>query len=124
MKKYNEDGIVVIELIGTEGEVETYDLNNLLDIFCRCAGEQLYFDDVKKTFDEFWEGDTVRTLDDFYKMAKEEAFKLENVRKFLTEYEELCKKYNFSLSHQDGHGSFIIEHYSQSNIDWVKDAAK
>jgi hypothetical protein len=72
MKKYDENGITVIELLGTEGEVETYDLNNLLDIFCRCAGEQLSFENVEKTFNEFWEGDTVRTLSEFYVEAKGE----------------------------------------------------
>ncbi len=72
MEKYDENGISVIELIGTEGEVETYDLNNMYDIFCRCAGEQLSFENVEKTFNEFWEGETIRTLSEFYKMAKEE----------------------------------------------------
>lgn len=44
------------------------------------------------------------------------------IENFLKEYEELCKKYNISLSHEDGHGNFIIEKYHQSNIEWVKNS--
>lgn len=44
------------------------------------------------------------------------------VLNFLSEYTELCKKHNMSLSHQDGEGAFIIESYKDYNIDWVADA--
>ena len=41
---------------------------------------------------------------------------------FLQDIEEICKKYHLSISHEDGHGSFIIEKYSDYNIQWLKDA--
>ena len=44
------------------------------------------------------------------------------VIKFLQEIEEVCKKYHLSISHEDGHGSFIIEKYSDYNIEWIKEA--
>lgn len=42
--------------------------------------------------------------------------------KFLEEIEAICKKYDFSISHEDWQGGFEIEKYSQSNIDWLKEA--
>ena len=42
--------------------------------------------------------------------------------KFFDEIEEICKKYNLSISHEDTHGSFVIEKHNQSNIDWLKSA--
>lgn len=41
---------------------------------------------------------------------------------FLSEYKELCIKYNISLSHEDGWGSFLFENYDKSNIQWLKDS--
>jgi len=41
---------------------------------------------------------------------------------FLQDIEEICKKYHLSISHEDGHGSFIIEKYSDYNMQWLKDA--
>lgn len=46
----------------------------------------------------------------------------EKIKKFFIEYEELCRKHGVSLSHEDYHGSFIVEEFSTDNIDWVKDA--
>ena len=46
-----------------------------------------------------------------------------SVEAFLDEYEALCKKHNFSLSHEDGHGGFEIEPFDQSNIAWVRAAS-
>ena len=43
-----------------------------------------------------------------------------NVNCFLNEYEELCKQWGLSLSHEDGHGAFIVEEFSESNIQWVQ----
>lgn len=31
------------------------------------------------------------------------------------------KKYNLSISHEDGHGAFIIEKYDEYNIKWLRD---
>lgn len=44
------------------------------------------------------------------------------IKNFFNEYEELCKKYNFSLAHEDCQGGFILEEFDEYNIDWVKGA--
>lgn len=44
------------------------------------------------------------------------------IEKFLKEIDETCKKYNLSISHEDTHGSFIIEEYSKENIEWLRQA--
>lgn len=45
----------------------------------------------------------------------------EEVIKFLNEIDNICKKYNFSISHEDSHGAFILEKYDDYNIRWLKD---
>ena len=45
----------------------------------------------------------------------------EEVENFLNEIDNICKKYNFSISHEDGQGGFIIEKYDSYNIRWLKD---
>lgn len=44
-----------------------------------------------------------------------------SVIKFLNEIDNICKKYNFSISHEDSHGGFILEKYNEYNINWLKD---
>lgn len=34
----------------------------------------------------------------------------------------LCKKYNITISHEDGQGSFIIEDFNEENIKWIVNA--
>jgi hypothetical protein len=41
---------------------------------------------------------------------------------FINDIEEVCKKHSLSISHEDGHGSFIIEEYKESNIKWLSQA--
>ena len=41
---------------------------------------------------------------------------------FIDEIISVCKKHNFSISHEDYHGSFEIETYNDNNIKWLKDA--
>ena len=41
---------------------------------------------------------------------------------FFNEVDKICKKYNYSISHEDGHGAFEIEEYDKNNIDWLKSA--
>lgn len=41
---------------------------------------------------------------------------------FFNEIENVCKKYNLSISHQDHHGSFEIEKFDEYNIKWLKEA--
>ena len=43
---------------------------------------------------------------------------------FFEEIERICKKYNFSISHEDEHGSFIIEKFDEQNIQWLNHALK
>ncbi|MGV4321231.1 hypothetical protein [Bacillus mojavensis] len=49
--------------------------------------------------------------------------KKEKVEKFLEEIEKVCKEHNMSISHEDGHGAFIIERFDESNIGWLKAAS-
>lgn len=41
---------------------------------------------------------------------------------FFKDIENVCKKHGYSISHEDGHGAFEIEKYSDDNIDWLKNA--
>ena len=41
---------------------------------------------------------------------------------FLNEIKEVCKKHGFSISHEDGHGCFEVEKYSDKNIEWLFEA--
>ena len=42
------------------------------------------------------------------------------LKDFFNEIEEICKKYDYSISHEDGHGAFEIKKYTKDNIDWLK----
>ena len=46
----------------------------------------------------------------------------DRAKNFFKEYEELCKKYNLTLAHEDCEGSFLLEQFNDDNIKWVKDA--
>jgi len=46
------------------------------------------------------------------------------IQNFLDDIIELCKKYNLSISHEDGHGCFLIEKYDEYNIEWLMYANK
>ena len=39
---------------------------------------------------------------------------------FMKEILDVCKKHGLSISHEDGHGNFIIEEYSDNYSDWFK----
>lgn len=41
---------------------------------------------------------------------------------FLEEIVAVCQKHGMSISHEDGHGSFLIEKYSEMTRDWLLDA--
>ena len=53
-------------------------------------------------------------------IKSEEIETPKEVIKFLNEIENICKKYNLSISHEDGEGAFIIEKYDSYNIKWLK----
>lgn len=40
---------------------------------------------------------------------------------FLNEIDLVCQKYDYSISHEDCHGGFIIEKYNENNIKWLCD---
>ena len=44
------------------------------------------------------------------------------VEKFLDDIDVICKKYGLTISHEDSQGCFIVEDYSEYNVDWLKDA--
>lgn len=47
----------------------------------------------------------------------------EKVDKFLQEIADVCRKHGYSISHEDGHGAFEIEDFSESNVEWLMAAA-
>jgi hypothetical protein len=46
----------------------------------------------------------------------------EKIKSFFNEIEDVCKKYGYSIGHEDGHGAFEIDKYCETNIKWLKDA--
>jgi 16S rRNA U516 pseudouridylate synthase RsuA-like enzyme len=40
----------------------------------------------------------------------------QNVEDFLAAVEELCRKHRLSITHEDGHGAFIITDLNKNNI--------
>ncbi len=41
---------------------------------------------------------------------------------FLAEIAEVCRKHGLSIGHEDGHGAFIVEPWSEANEHWLGDA--
>lgn len=54
-------------------------------------------------------------------MTKKEI-KASDKAAFLSDLADVCKRHNLSLSHEDGHGSFIVEDYDSRNIEWLLEA--
>lgn len=44
------------------------------------------------------------------------------VSSFLEEIFKIYEKYDLSISHQDGHGAFIIENNNEFNKEWLSEA--
>ena len=44
------------------------------------------------------------------------------VKEFIHEMQELCKKHRLSISHEDGHGAFLVEEWDEYNHRWLGDA--
>lgn len=42
---------------------------------------------------------------------------------FIDEITAVCKKHGLSISHEDHHGSFVIESYDDDNIQWLDNAS-
>lgn len=53
------------------------------------------------------------------KMTEEDIRKEEE---FLSDIKKVCQKHNRSISHEDGHGAFIIEEYDELNVNWLEEA--
>jgi hypothetical protein len=49
--------------------------------------------------------------------------KLPEVDAFLSEVLEVCRKHGMSLGHEDHHGSFIVQEYSEENAGWLAAAS-
>ena len=43
---------------------------------------------------------------------------------FLNDIKMICKKHNLSISHEDYHGTFLIEEYNEDNVEWLFCAGK
>ena len=41
---------------------------------------------------------------------------------FVEEIIEVCKKHGYSISHEDSHGLFLIEEYSESYSRWLRES--
>ena len=46
----------------------------------------------------------------------------DNIKQFMQELETLCRKYDMSISHEDTHGAFVIESFSEEYMTWFKSA--
>lgn len=46
------------------------------------------------------------------------------IDEFLNELESLYHKYGLSLAHEDTHGAFIIQKFSESNVVWMRAARR
>lgn len=46
-----------------------------------------------------------------------------NTMEFLNELEKLCRSHNISISHEDEHGGFILQRFSEENIKWIRSAS-
>lgn len=44
------------------------------------------------------------------------------VDRFIEEIIEVCKRHNLSISHEDGHGAFLIEEQDEHNFGWLRNA--
>ena len=47
----------------------------------------------------------------------------EKIVQFFNEIEAICKKYNLSISHEDGHGAFEIVPYEKYYMVWMREAS-
>lgn len=73
-KQFDENGIAIINVLGTEGTVETYDLNNCFDIWGRGV-EPMPFDAIEQAFDDVWRSGSVLDMDEFARLIAEKDSK-------------------------------------------------
>ena len=41
------------------------------------------------------------------------------IDEFLAEIVDVCKRHGMSISHEDNHGAFIVESFSDRNASWL-----
>ena len=46
----------------------------------------------------------------------------EQITNFMADIVEVCRKHNLLLTHEDGHGNFMIEPFDEQTLDWLKAA--
>lgn len=56
------------------------------------------------------------------KLYGEKKMKKQNPKQFIEDLLKVYKKHGLSLSHEDTHGSFIVEQLNDTNIQWLKEA--
>ncbi len=57
-------------------------------------------------------------------LIKHEEHRSDRAIEFLKAIADLCVKYNRSIGHEDFHGSFIVEEFSENNQKWLLDAVE
>ena len=58
-----------------------------------------------------------------FKSGSSEKEERPEVKKFLDDLTEVFKEYNMCIGHEDEHGAFIIEHYDEDIINWMRSAS-
>lgn len=43
---------------------------------------------------------------------------------FLADVQEVCRRHGLAISHEDAHGSFLVEPLTETHLQWVGDAAE
>lgn len=51
---------------------------------------------------------------------KEGKITVEQGQAFLREIEQVCRKHNLSISHEDCHGAFLIEPFDEGTMVWLR----
>ncbi len=51
-----------------------------------------------------------------------EYVKVPDVDAFIEALVVVCQRYGMSLEHEDQHGAFIVTHYRDDNIQWLREA--
>lgn len=54
--------------------------------------------------------------------GKSQSVDNKEVDALLNEIVKVCEEHGFSLSHEDTHGTFIVEKYDKDNIQWLMQA--
>ena len=47
----------------------------------------------------------------------------QKIESFLDEIENVCHKFGYSISHEDGQGGFLIVPLNEARIAWLREAA-